>query len=119
MIEAERANELARVEADRAIITAQKSNDLLSAEKDLEIQKIEALAATEKAKADVANQLAQSELYSKYPEFLQLSIAEANASALKEGDKIIFTPEGTTPTIVLPGPGIVPTVDTSQASETK
>lgn len=119
VIEAERANELARVEADRAIITAQKSNDLLSAEKDLEIQKIEALAATEKAKADVANQLAQSELYSKYPEFLQLSIAEANASALKEGDKIIFTPEGTTPTIVLPGPGIVPTVDTSQASETK
>lgn len=113
VIEAERANELARVEADRAIIEAQKANDLLSAEKELEIQKVAALAATEKAKADVANQLALGELYSQHPEFLQLSVAQANASALKEGDKIIFTPEGTTPTLVLPGPGIVPTVDTS------
>lgn len=114
VIEAERANELARVEADRAIITAQKSNDLLSAEKELEIQKVAALAATEKAKADVANQLALSQLYAAHPEFLQLSIAQANASALKASDKIIFTPEGTTPTLVLPGPGIVPTVDTAQ-----
>ncbi|MFN8443201.1 MAG: SPFH domain-containing protein [Caldilineaceae bacterium] len=113
VIEAERANELARVEADRAIIEAQKSNDLLSAEKELEIQKVAALAAAEKAKADVANQLALGELYSQHPEFLQLSVAQANAAALKEGDKIIFTPEGTTPTLVLPGPGIVPTVDTT------
>jgi len=28
-------------------------------------------------------------------------------------DKIIFTPEGSTPTIVLPGPGIQPTVTTN------
>lgn len=119
VIEAERANELARVEADRAIITAQKSNDLLSAEKELEIQKIAALAATERAKADVANQLALGKLYAEHPEFLQLSIAQANASALKEGDKIIFTPEGTTPTLVLPGPGIVPTVDTTAAQSTE
>ena len=37
-------------------------------------------------------------------------------SAVNATDKIIFTPEGTIPTLVLPGPGIVPTIDTSQAS---
>ncbi|MBK8049254.1 MAG: SPFH domain-containing protein [Anaerolineales bacterium] len=39
VIEAERANELARVEAERAIIEAEKSNELLGAQRDLEIQK--------------------------------------------------------------------------------
>jgi hypothetical protein len=36
---------------------------------------------------------------------------------LQPTDKLIFTPDGTTPTIVLPGPGIVPTVDTARAAE--
>jgi len=40
-------------------------------------------------------------------------IAQANASALTATDKIIFTPEGSTPTIVVPGPGILPTVETT------
>jgi len=40
VIEAERANELARVEAQRAIIEAEKSNELLAAEKNLEIQQV-------------------------------------------------------------------------------
>ena len=39
VIEAERANELARVEAERAIIEAEKSNALLAAESDLEIER--------------------------------------------------------------------------------
>jgi hypothetical protein len=38
---------------------------------------------------------------------------QANAAALNKTDKIIFTPEGMTPTLVLPGPGIVPTVETT------
>jgi hypothetical protein len=41
---------------------------------------------------------------------VQLLIAQANASALNATDKLIFTPEGTVPTLVLPGPGIVPTL---------
>lgn len=114
VIEAERFNELAKVEANRAIIEAQKSNDLLGAQKDLEIQVVAAQAAAERAKVEVATQLALAELYGSHPEFLQLNIAQANADALSPSDKIIFTPEGTTPTIVLPGPGIVPTVDTNQ-----
>lgn len=116
VIEAERANELARVEAERAVIEAQKANDLLAAERELEIQTALAEAAVQKAKADVAVDLALAELYREHPEYLQLQSVIANASALQSTDKIIFTPEGTVPTLVLPGPGIVPTVDTGAAA---
>jgi hypothetical protein len=111
VIEAQRANELAQVEAERAIIEARKSNELLAAQRELEIQTALAKAAIEKAKADVASQLALAEIYSNNPTYLQLQIAQANAAALKATDKLIFTPEGTTPTLVLPGPGIVPTMN--------
>lgn len=119
VIEAERSNELARVEAERAIIEAEKVNSLLAAEKDLEIEAALAKAATERAKADIATQLALAEMYGANPEFLQLQIVSANASALQASDKIIFTPEGTIPTLVLPGPGIVPTIDTGQAAQSE
>ncbi len=117
VIEAERANELARVEAQKAIIEAEKANDLLAAQRELEIQTARALAASEQAKADTAVQAAQAALYSEFPGILQLQIALANASAIKATDKLIFTPEGTTPTIVLPGPGILPTVETTNQAE--
>ncbi len=118
VIEAERANELARVEAELAIIEAEKTNELLAAQRELEIQTILAQAAVEKAKADVAVQFALAEIYAANPEYVQLMIAQANASALKETDKLIFTPDGTIPTLVMPGPGIQPTVQipTQQAA---
>ena len=87
--------------------------DTRAAERDLEIQSALALAAAEQAKAEVAVQLALAEVYAEHPEYLQLQTVTANASALQPTDKVIFTPEGTVPTLVLPGPGIVPTVDTS------
>lgn len=114
VIEAERSNELTRVEAERAIIQAEKDNELLEADLDLQVQAARAKAAAEQAKADTAKQLALAEVYGNNPDYLKLLLVQANASALNETDKLIFTPEGTTPTIVLPGPGIVPTVDTGQ-----
>jgi regulator of protease activity HflC (stomatin/prohibitin superfamily) len=113
VIEAERANELARVEAERAIIEAEKANELLAAQRDLEIQRAAALAATEQAKAETAMESAMAAILAANPGLLQLKTVEANARALQPTDKLIFTPDGTTPTIVLPGPGIVPTVDTT------
>ncbi len=101
-----------KTQAQRQVIEAQKANDLLSAQKDLEINRALASAAAEKAKAELAGQLALAELYKNNPAYLQLMLAQANASALKATDKIIFTPIGSTPTIVLAGPGITPTVDT-------
>lgn len=105
-----------KLAAQKAVIEAQKGNDLFSAQKDLEIFKATAGAAAEKAKADLANSTALAQLYASYPAYVSLQIAQANASALKATDKIIFTPEGTTPTIVLPGPGVVPTVNTNPTS---
>jgi len=113
VIEANKANELAQVEAEEAIIKAQKANDLLSAQKDLEINQAMAAAAAEKAKADLAAQLVLAELYADNPGYLELQKVQANANALQPTDKIIFTPEGTVPNLVFPGPGIVPTVDTT------
>ncbi len=113
VIEAERANELARVEAGRAVIEAQKQNELLAAQRDIEIAQSLAIAAIEQAKAQIAVETALAELYAGRPDYVRLLIAQANASALRNTDKVIFTTEGMTPTLVLPGPGIVPTVDTT------
>lgn len=113
VIEAERANELARVEAERAIIQAEKANQLLAAEQDLAINQALAAAAVEKAKADLATQTTLAELYVTHPAYLQLQIMRTNAEALNATDKVIFTPEGTIPNLVLSGPGIMPTVNTS------
>lgn len=111
VIEAERANELARVEAEKAVIEAQKLNELIAAERDIEIAKANATAATEQAKAEIAVQVALAELYAGNPSYVQLLVAQTNASALQNTDKVIFTAEGMTPTLVLPGPGIMPTID--------
>ncbi|MCU0486002.1 MAG: SPFH domain-containing protein [Anaerolineales bacterium] len=102
-----------KLQAQRAVIEAQKSNDLYSAQQDLQINKAQAAAAAEKAKATLANELVLAQLYAENPSYLTLQLALANASALKETDKIIFTLEGMMPTLVLPGPGIVPTVETT------
>jgi hypothetical protein len=108
--------EQARLQAERAVIEAEKANALFAAEQDLSIQQALALAATERAKVELATQLALAQLYQDHPEYLQLQIVTANASALHETDKIIFTLPGMTPTIVMPGPGIVPTIDTASTS---
>ena len=113
VIEAERANELARVEAERAVIEAQKNNELIAAQRDIEIAQAQAVAAAEQAKAQIAYESALAELYAGRPDYVLLLMAQANASALNKTDKVIFTPEGVTPTLVLPGPGIVPTVETT------
>ncbi|MDX9954125.1 MAG: SPFH domain-containing protein [Anaerolineae bacterium] len=113
VIEAQRANDLAQKETERVLIEATKANELLSAERDLEINRARAEAAKAKAEAETAIQILLGELYAQYPDYVQLLIAQANASALTATDKIIFTPEGSTPTIVVPGPGILPTVDTA------
>jgi len=117
VIEAERANALARLTTEKLTIGSTKANELLAAERDLDINRALAEAAAAKARADVALEMALAELFSSHPELLQLRIAEANAGALGETDKIIFTTEGMAPTLVLPGPGIVPTIETAPSTE--
>ncbi|HSH03472.1 MAG TPA: SPFH domain-containing protein [Anaerolineae bacterium] len=118
VIEAQRANDLAQLETERQVIEATKNNELLSAEKDLEISAVLAEAAVARAQASLAEQTVLAALYQDYPNLLQLRLLEANASALNSTDKVIFTTEGTAPTIVVPGPGIVPTVETGTNTTT-
>jgi hypothetical protein len=107
-----------KLAAQRAVIEAQKSNDLFSAQQDLEINRALALAAVEKAKVDLAQQITLADLYANHPDYLQLQIALANASALKMTDKIIFTPTGMVPNLVLAGPSVLPTVETTSTTQT-
>ena len=113
IIEAERANSLAEVESERQLIEVNKANEELAAERDVEINRILAEAAIAKAEADTAMERLVAEIYAVNPEYVEFLYIQANANALQQTDKIIFTPEGTIPTLVVPGPGIVPTVDTA------
>ncbi len=101
-----------QLEAQRAVIEAEKANALLAAQKDLEINRVQAEAALAAARAALAQELVLAEVYASSPTYAYLKALLTNAQALSETDKIIFTQEGTTPTIVVPGPGILPTVDT-------
>lgn len=111
VIQAERANELARVEANRAVIEAQKSNELLEAQLDLEVQTVRAQAAAEQARATTAVEAALGLLYTANPGLLNFHIARENANALANTEKLLITPEGTTPTLVIPGEQIQPVAD--------
>lgn len=112
IIEAERTNKLAELETQRQEIEATKANEILAAERNLEIRSLEADALEAQARGDIAFQKALATLYATHSEYKELMIVQANADALNQTDKIIFTVEGTAPTLVLPGPGIVPTVET-------
>ena len=56
--------------------------------------------AQEQAKVDLAKELALAELYAANPQYVALQIALANASAIKDTDKLIFTPEGVFPNLI-------------------
>lgn len=107
-----------RFEAQYAVIEAEKTNDLLAAQKDLEINRVQAEAALEAARAQLASELILADLYAANPAYAYLQALLANASALTQADKIIFTQEGSAPTIVIPGPGIMPTVETTPVETT-
>ena len=89
-----------QLEAERQVIEAQKNNDLLSAQRDLEIGKARAAAAIEQAKADLANEIALAEMYSTNPNYYQYKMALANASAIKDTDKLVFVQEGFFPQLI-------------------
>lgn len=98
-----------QLDAERQVIDAQKTNDLLSATRDLEINKAMAVAAIEKAKADLAREIALADIYAKNTSYFQYQIALANASAIKTTDKLIFVPSGTFPQLIF-GEGLNPVV---------
>jgi hypothetical protein len=113
VIEQQKQNDLANVNRQQEVTLAERERDLLVAQQDLEIARITTERAIVDAEARTAVEQVLAILYETNPEYLTLLLAQANASALNETDKVIFTPEGTVPNLVLSGPGIVPTVDTT------
>ncbi len=99
-----------KLKAQLKVIEADKANSLLSAQKDLEINTAMSLAASEKAKADLAKDLAQASIYTNNPVYAAYMMALVNASAIKETDKFIFTPEGVFPQLVFGSDGLFSTV---------
>lgn len=109
----EQATELANKEKEQLVALAEKEIELLVAAENLEIAQVNTQVALENAQIQTAVEQVLAALYQNNPEYLTLLLTQANANALNDTDKVIFTPEGTVPTLVLPGPGIVPTVDTT------
>ena len=66
-------------------------------------------AASELANAELARELALALIYSNNPNYFQYQMALANASAIKNTDKLIFTTEGTFPSLVF-GQNLQPVV---------
>ncbi len=113
VIEQQQQNDLAQIAKDQAVALAEKQKELLVVQEELEIARVQAEVALINAQIQTAVEQVLALLYETNPEYLTLLLARANASALNQTDKVIFTPEGTVPTLVLPGPGIVPTIDTT------
>jgi hypothetical protein len=102
--------------AEKEVIEAQKNNDLLAAQRDLEINTALASAAIEKAKADLAREIALAELYTGNSAYYTYQMALANASAIKDTDKLIFVPEGVFPQLIF-GENLRPVVPVNDAAQ--
>ena len=82
--------------------------ETVNAQKQLVLTQAQQAIADEQAKVDIAKELALAEMYARYPEYVALQIAMANATAIKDTDKFVYTPSGVFPNFIL-GNGALPT----------
>jgi len=95
-----------QLEAELAVI----EQETINAQAQLELTQAQQAIADEQAQVDIARELALAEMYAKYPEYVMLQIALANANAIKDTDKFVYTPEGVFPNLILGG-GVMPTIN--------
>jgi hypothetical protein len=95
-----------QLEAELAVIEQEKIN----ADAQLLLTQAEQKVAQEQAQVDVAKEIAMAQLYAQHPEYVSLQIALANAQAIKDTDKLIFTPQGVFPNLIFNN-GALPTFD--------
>lgn len=96
-----------QLEAQLAVTEQEKIN----AQAELELARIAQQVAAERALADLAREQALADLYAKYPSYVALQMALANASAIKDTDKLIFIPEGSTPNLVFTNNSLLPSLE--------
>lgn len=85
-----------QLEAQLAVI----DQETINAQAQLELVVVQQQVADEQARVDIAKELALALLYSENPQYVALQIALANAQAIKETDKLIFTPDGVFPNLI-------------------
>lgn len=95
-----------QLEAELQVI----EQDKINTDAQLELTKLRQEVAVEQAKIDLAKELALAQLYAQHPEYVALQIALANAGAIKATDKMIITPEGVFPNLILSNTGTLPVV---------
>ena len=86
-----------QLEAQLAVI----DQETINTQAQLELVKIQQQVADEQARVDIAKELALATLYADNPSYVTLQIALANAQAIKETDKLIFTPDGVFPNLII------------------
>jgi hypothetical protein len=84
------------LQAELSVIEQQTTN----AQAQLELTTAQQKVAQEQALVDVAKELALAKLYAENPSYVSLQIALANAQAIKDTDKLIFTPDGVFPNLI-------------------
>ena len=85
-----------QLKAELTVIEQQTTN----AQAQLELTTAQQKVAQEQALVDVAKELALAKLYAENPSYVSLQIALANAQAIKDTDKLIFTQDGVFPNLI-------------------
>lgn len=95
-----------QLEAELQVIEQDKVNTNAQ----YELTQLQQQVAAEQAKIDLAKELTLATLYAEHPEYVALQIALANAQAIKDTDKMIITPDGVFPNLILSNNGTLPVV---------
>jgi hypothetical protein len=95
-----------QLEAQLAVIEQETINALAQ----LELTQAQQKVASEQALVDIAKELALAQMYAANPDYVALQVALANAQAIKETDKLIFTPDGVFPNLIFNN-GAIPSFD--------
>jgi len=98
-----------QLEAELKVIEQEKINN----QAQLELSKILQQVAQQKAQADIAKEIALAQLYASNPQYVALLVAQANAQAIKDTDKLIFAPEGQFPNLIFTN-GLAPSINIPQ-----
>lgn len=98
-----------QLEAQLAVI----EQETINTQAQVELTKVQQQVAAEQAQVDIAKEIALANLYAENPAYVALQVALANAQAIKETDKLIFTPDGVFPNLIFNN-GAVPTFDVTK-----
>lgn len=96
-----------QLEAELSVILQETLNEI----EKLKLVDAQKKVAAAQAQVDIAQEIALAELYSSHPEYVALLVAQANASAIQPTDKIIYTPAGDFPNLILSNGAVLPTVE--------